>query len=402
MNLRHIVVIGIYVCLCLKSTDGRHIRETGLKSTDGRHKRETGPCNPNPCQNGGTCTVDGTDYTCNCTRHFVGRDCEIYQIFCLNGGSCTVDGKDYTWNCTSQFGGINCETEGLKSTDGRHKRETGPCDPNPCQNGGTCTVDGTDYTCNCTSQFRGRDCESTGQCSTGWHIYGDKCFIFSSSTKTWEAANTSCVNDYSGYLAEIYRANENNFLEYTGKKRNSFNINDRCLVWTEVAQWRGHILLGNIRHFIYRVPDFQMLTATSLTKVTGYGVNLTALRVLTTFVKKKRQTTHVSPILAKMKVHALLMELIIHVIANLVSKGKVVRLACVADESAYVAEIINAEENSLLQTTGSAIITLTTGVWFGLKWHNGEDTFYWVTSGTLYNYRNWLGGWATGFSNVYC
>ncbi|XP_060564014.1 E-selectin-like [Ruditapes philippinarum] len=141
-----------------------------------------------------------------------------------------------------------------------------PCFPNPCQNEGTCIVNGADYTCNCQSGFEGKSCETSGYCQPGWSHYGRKCYKFSSNTKTWDAA----------------------------------------------------------------------------------------------------------------------------------------KLACVADESAYLAEIINAEENSFLQTTGSAISTLTTGVWFGLKWHNGEDTFYWVTSGTLYNYRNWLGCWGTGFSNVYC
>ena len=46
--------------------------------------------------------------------------------------------------------------------------------------------------------------------------------------------------------------------------------------------------------------------------------------------------------------------------------------------------------------------TLTSGVWFGLKYHNGWDTFYWVNASVIYTYKNWLGGWGTGFAYKYC
>ena len=34
-----------------------------------------GLCQPNTCLNGGTCTSDGADFTCNCNTGFTGKDC---------------------------------------------------------------------------------------------------------------------------------------------------------------------------------------------------------------------------------------------------------------------------------------------------------------------------------------
>ena len=35
-----------------------------------------GPCNPNPCQNGGKCTGEGSTYRCECLSGFAGDNCE--------------------------------------------------------------------------------------------------------------------------------------------------------------------------------------------------------------------------------------------------------------------------------------------------------------------------------------
>ena len=34
------------------------------------------PCFPNPCENRGTCSVDGASYTCTCLEGFTGDNCE--------------------------------------------------------------------------------------------------------------------------------------------------------------------------------------------------------------------------------------------------------------------------------------------------------------------------------------
>lgn len=35
------------------------------------------PCEPNPCQNGGSCAASGSSHTCTCTGGFTGTNCEI-------------------------------------------------------------------------------------------------------------------------------------------------------------------------------------------------------------------------------------------------------------------------------------------------------------------------------------
>ena len=75
----------------------------------------TGPCDPNPCQNGGSCTPDGDGFTCECAEGFTGDRCET-----------NID----------------------------------DCDPNPCQNGGTC-IDGINgFQCQCPEGYSGPLCEN--------------------------------------------------------------------------------------------------------------------------------------------------------------------------------------------------------------------------------------------------
>ena len=55
-------------------------------------------CDPNPCENGGSCT-DGVDsYSCTCVAGYTSDDCSVNindcdPNPCENGGSCT-DGVD--------------------------------------------------------------------------------------------------------------------------------------------------------------------------------------------------------------------------------------------------------------------------------------------------------------------
>ena len=41
-------------------------------------------CNPDPCENGGSCTDDVNGYTCDCADGYTGHDCEIGIFKCIS------------------------------------------------------------------------------------------------------------------------------------------------------------------------------------------------------------------------------------------------------------------------------------------------------------------------------
>ena len=38
------------------------------------------PCQPNPCQNGGTCVEKGSGYQCNCKPDWTGDKCQTREL----------------------------------------------------------------------------------------------------------------------------------------------------------------------------------------------------------------------------------------------------------------------------------------------------------------------------------
>ena len=98
-------------------------------------------CQPNPCQNSGTC-IDGiASYNCTCVHGFAGLDCErsrfdIYQTYT------SLLNPQHEENFILLF-----------------YLDIDDCSPNSCQNDGSC-IDGiADFTCNCSDGFAGNTCE---------------------------------------------------------------------------------------------------------------------------------------------------------------------------------------------------------------------------------------------------
>ncbi|XP_063951657.1 fibropellin-3-like [Lytechinus pictus] len=121
----------------------------------------SGPCNPNPCQNGGSCKQNGNSFTCTCPSPYTGQTCQTATVSpcnsnpCLNGGTCRNINQQsaFMCSCLSGFIGTRCELSASS------------CNSNPCFNGGTC-VDVNQqsaFMCSCFSGFIGTRCELPGE-----------------------------------------------------------------------------------------------------------------------------------------------------------------------------------------------------------------------------------------------
>ncbi|XP_061190054.1 fibropellin-1-like [Saccostrea echinata] len=165
------------------------------------------PCNPNPCQNGGSCDESnppaGSKYVCTCPTGFSGDRCETSTDFCANspcknGGTCTSGSTTYSCQCPTGFTGNTCDT----STDF--------CANSPCKNGGTCTSGSSTYSCQCPTGFTGNTCETSidfcanspckngATCTSGSSTYSCQCSSgFTGNTcetSTDFCANSPCKN----------------------------------------------------------------------------------------------------------------------------------------------------------------------------------------------------------------
>ncbi|XP_067681041.1 adhesive plaque matrix protein 2-like [Haliotis asinina] len=74
-----------------------------------------GLCNPNPCQNGGTCVSNRLGYSCTCRDNYGGNDCSLrldacQNNPCQNGGRCRVTPTNNVYcDCPNSFTGVYCQ-----------------------------------------------------------------------------------------------------------------------------------------------------------------------------------------------------------------------------------------------------------------------------------------------------
>ena len=116
-------------------------------------------CNPNPCQNGASCSKVGyLDYACSCSTkcgsNYAGKNCQLLNYCssspCLNGGECLNRNSTFACLCPPGFTGSTCGTA------------IDYCSPNPCQNGGTCQKWGFfSNKCSCSPSYSGNVCQYT-------------------------------------------------------------------------------------------------------------------------------------------------------------------------------------------------------------------------------------------------
>ena len=166
-------------------------------------------CDPDPCQNGATCTqtTDGTTlalnrFHCDCPLGYDGTNCEIDinecdPDPCQNGATCTQGIGEYTCDCLLGYTGDDCE------------EDINECDPDPCQNGATCsqTTDGTtpapdEYHCDCPAGFTGKNCSVLTPCDPNPCVRG-YCTEITGSDGVTDSYTCTCPTGYSGDNCEI-------------------------------------------------------------------------------------------------------------------------------------------------------------------------------------------------------
>ncbi|XP_072134217.1 EGF-like repeat and discoidin I-like domain-containing protein 3 isoform X4 [Mobula birostris] len=118
-------------------------------------------CQPNPCQNGGSCLtgLSSNPYDCLCVDGFSGENCTeveqgpCYPNPCKNGGQCELVSRrgdvfsEFICKCPAGFQGDYCQTN------------IDDCASQPCKNGGSCVDLDADYSCSCPSPYIGRSCQ---------------------------------------------------------------------------------------------------------------------------------------------------------------------------------------------------------------------------------------------------
>ena len=134
-------------CVCCTGFDGNH-----CEINIGRNHTL---CLPDPCQNGGHCSLSEESYECKCERGYTGANCE-YSDLCLsspcvesNMENCLTTAEGFVCICKTGWGGGTCNVDIDECQD----------PPNPCFNGGLCVNSPGSYSCSCPPKFTGQYCD---------------------------------------------------------------------------------------------------------------------------------------------------------------------------------------------------------------------------------------------------
>ncbi|CAD5126514.1 DgyrCDS14624 [Dimorphilus gyrociliatus] len=128
------------------------------------------PCLENICQNNGKCTKSWIlgEYTCQCTKGFEGKHCDLPTPNLCDSNPCANNGKCYqVKNKSTSMSEVFCECIGKFKGLTCSEEITNGCLNNPCSNNGTCVSYGElgMYYCICPKTHLGKHCQIENPCN---------------------------------------------------------------------------------------------------------------------------------------------------------------------------------------------------------------------------------------------
>lgn len=161
-------------------------------------------CEPNPCQNGGLCSVLDDAASCDCTGSgYEGDSCETDVDECAAGTA----GCDTNAACTNTEGGYDCACNGGYGGDGTTCTDDDECTAGTdnCDANAACTNTDGSFSCACNAGFNGdgvncseeplsdgEACADGSNCTSGFCTDGVCC------NNSCDAACASCSGAESG------------------------------------------------------------------------------------------------------------------------------------------------------------------------------------------------------------
>ncbi len=152
---------GVAICICSEHFRGPYceipLKITTLETTVMSSTTSTttpAPVNlcpeevPNPCLNDGVCQYSNELITCKCTKEYTGPFCSVKKDLCSQENACKNGGTCLNGSCTC-----------MPYFTGVHCDIGLKCDPNPCLNDQPCIMIDNRPKCFCTSKYKPPFCE---------------------------------------------------------------------------------------------------------------------------------------------------------------------------------------------------------------------------------------------------
>uniref|UniRef100_A0A6B2E8N3 Putative cadherin egf lag seven-pass g-type receptor n=1 Tax=Phlebotomus kandelakii TaxID=1109342 RepID=A0A6B2E8N3_9DIPT len=176
-------------CVCPSGFEGDRCERT--VSCNGSNCPEITPCAAQPCLNGGSCYVAGSDYYCKCSSGYNGTRCENDVNECERAeicghGICVNLPGSFKCYCEPGYTGAVCDLD------------VDECLSRPCKNGAVCLNLVNDYKCECPPGYSDKDCSTNiDECADNPCSRGSTCID--------QIANFTCVciPGMTGRLCEI-------------------------------------------------------------------------------------------------------------------------------------------------------------------------------------------------------